>query len=314
MHGNARLTPLGRLTLVLRIEAGSPAAHVAEEMGVSRSTAYKWWNRWLTEGVDGLVDRPSVARSHPRKTPLALEAAIVELRRTLKLGPLRIGARLGVPASTVHRVLVRLGMNRLAWMDRPTGEDIRRINTTRPGELVHLDVKKLGRIPVGGGWRVRGIGYEGQFSRKRQVGYSFVHSAIDAYTRIAYSEVLADERGVTAAGFWRRAHLFFAGYGITIEAVLTDNGSCYKSNIFDAALAGVEHRRTRPRRPQTNGKVERFNRTLLDEWAYVRPYNSDVERIAALDDWLHLYNHHRHHTAIGGTPASRVHNAAGQHN
>src|SRR4051812_3084366 len=155
MHGNARLTPLGRLTLVLRMEAGSPAAHVAEEMGISRSTAYKWWHRWEGEGVDGLVDRPSVARAHPHRTAPELEAAIAELRRTLKLGPLRIAARLGVPASTVHRVLVRLGMNRLAWMDRPTGEVIRRIPTRYPGELVHVDVKKLGRIPIGGGWRVR---------------------------------------------------------------------------------------------------------------------------------------------------------------
>jgi len=313
VHGNARLTPLGRLTLVLRIEAGSPAAHVAEEMGISRSTAYKWWNRWVAEGTDGLVDRPSVARSHPRRTGSAVEAAIAELRRTLKLGPLRISARLGVPASTVHRVLVRLGMNRLAWMDRPTGEVIRRINTTRPGELVHLDVKKLGRIPVGGGWRVRGVGYPGQFSRQRQVGYSYVHSAIDGHTRLAYSEVLNDERGATAAAFWLRARSFFAGYGIEIDTVLTDNGSCYVAQVFNDALGGTEHRRTRPRRPQTNGKVERFNRTLLDEWAYVRPYSSDAERVAALDEWLHLYNHHRHHTAIGGPPVSRVNNAARQH-
>jgi len=312
MHGNARLTPLGRLTLVMRIEAGSPAAHVAEEMGISRSTAYKWWNRWLTEGVDGLVDRPSVARSHPHKTAPALEAAIAELRRTLKLGPLRIAARLGVPASTVHRVLVRLGMNRLAWMDRPTGEVIRRIATTRPGELVHVDVKKLGRIPADGGWRFRGNAFEGRYSRKRKVGYSYVHSAIDGHTRLAYSEVLADEKGVTAGAFWQRARSFFAGYDIEVEAVLTDNGCCYK-RAFDAVLDGIEHRRTRPRRPQTNGKVERFNRTLLDEWAYVRPYASDDERIAALDEWLHLYNHHRHHTALGGPPITRVHNAAGQH-
>lgn len=312
MHGNARLTPLGRLTLVLRIEAGSPAAHVAEEMGISRSTAYKWWRRWVDEGPDGLVDRPSVARSHPHKTPESLEAAIAELRRTLKLGPLRIAARLGVPASTVHRVLVRLGMNRLAWMDRPTGEVIRRIVTSRPGELVHVDVKKLGRIPDGGGWKVRGVGYPGHGSRKRQVGYSYVHSAVDGHTRLAYSEVLSDEKGVTAGAFWQRARSFFAGYGITVEAVLTDNGCCYK-RAFDAALDGEEHRRTRPRRPQTNGKVERFNRTLLDEWAYVRPYSSDGERIAALDDWLHVYNHHRHHTALGGPPVSAVSNAAGQH-
>ena len=312
MHGNARLTPLGRLTLVMRIEAGSPAAHVAEEMGISRSTAYKWWHRWVDEGVDGLVDRPSVARSHPHKTSPELEAVIAELRRTLKLGPLRIAARLGVPASTVHRVLVRLGMNRLAWMDRPTGEIIRRITTTRPGELVHVDVKKLGRIPDGGGWRVRGTDYPGRWVRANKVGYSYVHTAIDGHTRLAYSEVLNDERGVTAGAFWQRARSFFTGHGITVDAVLTDNGSSYK-RAFDAALDGIEHRHTRPRRPQTNGKVERFNRTLLDEWAYVRPYSSDAERIAALDDWLHLYNHHRHHTAIGGPPIARVHKGAGQH-
>ena len=313
MHGNARLTPLGRLTLVLRIEAGRPVAHVAKEMGVSRPTAYKWWRRWLESGLEGLVDRASRAHRCPHRTSAAMEAAVEELRRELKLGPARIAARLGLNASTVHRVLCRLGLNRLAWLDRPTGEVIRRIDTHSPGELVHIDVKKLGRIPDGGGWRVHGAGYEGHFLRSRRPGYAFVHSAVDGHTRLAYSEVLTDEKGATAAGFWSRASSFFAHYGITIGSVLTDNGSCYRSDAFAAALGPTKHRRTRPRRPQTNGKVERFNRTLLDEWAYVRPYTSEAERTAALDDWLHLYNHHRHHTAIDGSPINRVGNVIGHY-
>jgi transposase InsO family protein len=299
--------------MVMRIESGRPVAHVAAEMGISRPTAYKWWHRWQADGLGGLVDRSSRAHRCPHRTAASVEAAIVEIRQALKLGPVRIGERLGVPASTVHRVLSRFGMNRLAWMDRPTGRVIRRIETHHPGELVHVDIKKLGRIPTGGGWRVRGIGYEGQFSRKRQVGYGYVHSAVDGHTRLAYSEVLNDERGVTAAAFWQRARAFFAGYAIDVEAVLTDNGSCYLSRVFNAELGSIEHRRTRPRHPQTNGKVERFNRTLLDEWAYVRPYDSEAERIAALDDWLHLYNHHRTHPAIGGPPISQVNDPAGHY-
>ena len=314
MHGNARLTPVGRLTMVLRIESGRPVAHVAAEMGISRPTAYKWWHRWQADGVEGLVDRSSRPRSCPHQSPPELEAEIVELRRTLKLGPVRIGARLGVPASTVHRVLVRLGLNRLAWIDRPTGRVIRRIHTDRPGQLVHVDIKKLGRIPDGGGWRTRGRGYNGDFARGRRVGFAYVHTAIDGHTRLAYSEVLPNEQGVTAAGFWSRAHQFLADHNITVEAVLTDNGSCYRSRLWAQALGDIEHRRTRPRRPQTNGKVERFNRTLLDEWAYVRPYASEAERVAALDDWLHLYNHHRHHTAIAGPPISRVNDLPGHYN
>jgi transposase InsO family protein len=314
MHGNARLTPVGRLTMVLRIEAGRPIAHVAAEMGISRPTAYKWWSRWQVDGVDGLVDRSSRPRSCPHQTDSATEAAIGELRRELKLGPVRIGARLGVPASTVHRVLVRLGLNRLAWLDRPTGQVIRRITTDHPGELIHVDIKKLGRIPDGGGWRTHGRGYDGHYLRSRRPGFGFIHTAIDGHSRLAYSEVLADEQGATAARFWARANRFFTDHDITIEAVLTDNGSCYRSRAWAAALGEIEHRRTRPRRPQTNGKVERFNRTLLEEWAYVRPYDSEAERVAALDDWLHLYNHHRHHTAIGGPPISRVNDLPGHYN
>jgi transposase InsO family protein len=299
--------------MVLRIEGGRPVAHVAAEMGISRPTAYKWWRRWKAEGVDGLVDRSSRPWSCPHRSSPEVEAAIGELRESLKLGPVRIAARLGVPASTVHRVLVRLGLNRLCWLDRPTGRTIRRIHTDRPGELVHVDIKKLGRIPPGGGWRTRGRGYPGDGTRRRQVGFAFIHTAIDAHSRLAYSEILADERGATAAAFWSRAHAFMARHGISVDAVLTDNGSCYRSDRWGDALDGIEHRRTRPRRPQTNGKVERFNRTLLDEWAYVRPYASDAERAAALDDWLHTYNHHRHHTAIGGPPISRVNDLPGHY-
>jgi len=313
MHGNARLAPLGRLTMVLRIEAGRPVAHVAAEMGVSRPTAYKWWRRWQAEGVDGLVDRSSRPHRCPHRTPAPIEAQILELRTTLKHGPARIGLQLGVPASTVHRVLCRLGMNRLVWMDRPTGRVIRRIRTDRPGELVHVDVKKLGRIPDGGGWRAHGRQAVRIGRDRRARGMSYVHSAIDAHSRLAFSKVLDDERGPTCAAFWHSAHEFFAAHGITVEAVLTDNAKNYTGLDFTDALAGIEHRRIRPYRPQTNGKVERFNRTLLDEWAYVRVYDSDDERIAALDDWLHLYNHHRGHTAIGGPPISRVNDPAGQY-
>lgn len=197
-------------------------------------------------------------------------------------------------------------------MDRPTGQVIRRIHTDRPGELVHVDVKKLGRIPPGGGWRGLGRGIAAHQSKNR-VGYDFVHSAVDAYSRLAYSEILIDERGPTCAGFWGRAEAFFAAHGITVEAVLTDNAKNYLGKDFTAALGVISHRRIRYRRPQTNGKVERFNRTLLDEWAYARVYTSNDQRRRALDRWLHLYNHHRGHTALRGeAPISRT-NLPGQH-
>ena len=264
MHGNARLTPVGRLTLVLRIETGRPVAHVAAEMGISRPTAYKWWRRWLAEGAEGLEDRSSRPRRCPHQTPARVEDRIVRIRQRRKLGPARIASIVGVPASTVHRVLCRHGMNRLAWMDRPTGQVIRRIHTDRPGELVHIDVKKLGRIPPGGGWRM--LGRENvNHHRYTRVGYDYVHSAIDAHSRLAYSEILPNEQGPTCAAFWERASHFFAEHDIRVDAVLTDNARNYLGKHFTRALDGIEHRRIRKRRPQTNGKVERFNRTLLDE-------------------------------------------------
>jgi len=197
-------------------------------------------------------------------------------------------------------------------MDRPTGRIIRRYERETPGELIHIDIKKLGRIPPGGGWRVRGIEYKGH---KQALGYDFVHAAVDDHSRVAYAEVLGDERAETAIAFWQRADAWLRSIGITPRAVMTDNGSAYRSYAFRDALRNLEHIRTRPYRPQTNGKVERFNRTLLDEWAYVRPYRSDGQRMRALARWLHLYNHHRCHTALGGSaPISRVNNLPGHYN
>ena len=326
VHGNARLTPAGRLTLCDRIASGRPVAHVAAEMGVSRATAHKWWRRFLAEGVVGLVDRSSRPLSSPRRVPRAVERRIERLRRREKLGPVRIGHRLGMPASTVHRVLVRLGLARLAWLDRPTGRVIRRYERDRPGELVHVDVKKLGKIRRGGGWRLLGV--EHPIARANQnagkkrdgsgrVGYDYVHSAVDDHSRLAYSEVLPDETGTTCAAFLRRAGAFFAAHGITVERVMTDNAMAYRnSREFHAVVAdlGAVQRFTRPFRPQTNGKVERFNRTLQEEWAYRRLFTSSAHRAAALDKWLHTYNHHRAHTALGGlAPIDRVNNLAGHY-
>lgn len=315
MHRNARLTPAGRLLLCQRIEAGWPVAHAAHSMGISRDRAYVWWRRYRAEGVAGLEDRSSRPRRSPNRTRPAKERQVVRLRQKKGLGPARIAGMVGMPASTVHRVLVRHRLNRLDHLDRVSRVPIRRMTAARPGELVHVDIKKLGRIPKGGGWRLHGRAHRpGDISKKKtQIGYAYVHSAIDAHSRLAYSEVLTDEQGATAAGFWARAQAFFADHHITVERVLTDNGSCYRSNDFNQALGTARHTFTRPYRPQTNGKAERFNRTLLAEWAYARPWTSDGQRTRALTAWLHLYNHHRHHTAIGCPPIRRVSNLPGHY-
>ena len=313
-HANARLTPISRFTLVSRIESGRAVAHVAAEMGVSRPTAYKWWRRWQSEGLDGLIDRSCRPKSCPHQTPPDIEAQVIALRQELKRGPARLAPIVGLPASTIYQILRRHGLNRLAWMDRTTGRVIRRIHTDHPGELVHVDVKKLGRIPDGGGWRIHGRGAVSKGRDKRSKGMACVHSAIDAHSRLAFSEIHDDEKGPTCAAFWTRAAAFFESYGINhIEAVLTDNAKNYTGKDFTAALGDIKHRRIRPRRPQTNGKVERFNRTLLEEWAYARPWYSDQQRTNGLDAFLHTYNHHRHHTAIDGPPITRVNNLPTQY-
>lgn len=317
VHRNAPLTPEGRLRLCQRIQAGWPVAHAAESMNISRDRAYVWWRRYQAEGPAGLYDRSSRPHRSPATTRPARERRIVSLRTRRGLGPARIAGIVRMPASTVHRVLVRHGLNRLDHLDRATREPIRRIEMSRPGELVHVDIKKIGRIPKGGGWRLHGRAVFNTTVRrtkwKNPIGYAFVHSAVDGYTRLAYSEVLGDERSATAVAFWHRAVAFFVAHGIIVERVLTDNGSAYISREFNAALEGVAHTYTRPHRPQTNGKVERFNRTLLAEWAYARPWTSDGQRTRGLDRWLHTYNHHRHHTAIGGPPVSRVSNLPGHY-
>jgi transposase InsO family protein len=317
MHRNARLTPAGRRLLCERIETGWPVAHAAAAMGISRDRAYVWWRRYQVEGLSGLEDRSSRPRRCPKQTRPALERRIITLRQNRGLGPARIAGILGCPASTVHRVLVRRGLNRLDHLDRATRVPIRRIEMSRPGELVHLDIKKLGKIPKGGGWRIHGRTARPSTHRTRKaaIGYAFVHSAVDGYSRLAYSEVLDDEKSVTNLAFWARATSFFESHGITIERVLTDNGGCYRSRDFAAELAraSIVHTFTRPYRPATNGKVERLNRTLLNEWAYARPWSSEGQRTRALARWLHIYNHHRYHTAIGGPPVSRVSNLVGSY-
>jgi transposase InsO family protein len=243
---------------------------------------------------------------------------------TRRWGPARIGFHLGLHPSTVHRVLSRWKLARLRWLDRPTGRVIRRYEHPHPGDLIHLDVKKLGRIPDGGGHRAlsrtaaarnkRATTTHRRANGTPVIGYHFLHTALDDHSRLAYSEILPNERGYTAAAFWARANSYFSRCGIAARRVLTDNGNCYRSAAFAAALAstGTLHQRTRPYRPQTNGKVERFHRTLADEWAYARPYRSDTERCQAYPTWLHTYNHHRGHTALAGNPpASRVTNLSG---
>ena len=317
LHAKAALTPSGRLLLCQRIAGGRPVAHVAAEMGVARTTAYKWWHRFRDEGVAGLVDRSS--RPHRiHRIPGHVEARIEELRRDRKWGPLRIAAALDMSSSTVRRVLVRRGLARLAWLDRPTGRVIRRYERDRAGDLVHVDVKKLGRIPVGGGWRLQGRNYETKRRRDVQrVGFDYIHSCVDDHSRLAYSEVLGDERGPTCAAFLRRAAGWFSELGIPIERVMTDNARNYRAAaVFRAAVAELGARQlfTPPYRPQVNGKVERFNRTLLEEWTYVRPYICNEERSELLPSYLHSYNHHRSHTALGSRPPiSRVRNVPAQY-
>ncbi len=286
-------------------------------MNVSRDTAYKWWRRYLAD-PDGSwwIDRSSRPLRSPAQTRRKIERKILSLRRNKKLGPARIAGRLEMAPSTVHAVLARNGVSKLAWMDRPTGQVIRRYEHDKPGDLVHVDIKKLGKIPAGGGWRARGRGYAGNGKTRGRTGYCYVHSAVDDHSRLAYSEIHDDEKACTAVGFWRRARAFFADHGITVKAVLTDNGSCYRSNDWLQELAGggATPRFIRPYRPQTNGKVERFNRTLLEEWAYVRKYSSEAERRRRLAHWLHTYNHHRCHTALGGQPPiTRVDNVSGHY-
>lgn len=316
-HANALLTPRGRLALArcVVVERWS-LRRAAERFQVSVPTAARWAARYRESGEAGMHDRSSRPHRSPRRTPQRQERRIIKLRVLRRWGPARIGYHLGIHPSTVHRVLSRYRLARLTWLDRPTGRVIRRYEHERPGDLVHVDIKKLGRIPDGGGHRFVGRVQGQRNTGSSRPGYAYLHNAVDDYSRLAYTEILSDERKETAAGFWLRANEFFNSCGITVARVLTDNGSCYRSAAFAQALGErITHKRTRPYTPRTNGKVERFNRTMLDEWAYARPYRSEAERIAAFPAWLHTYNHHRGHTALAGQPpASRVTNLSGQNN
>lgn len=312
MHANAPLTPTGRRILCERIAKGRPVAHVAREMGVSRPTAYKWWHRFCEGGEAALVDRRSVPHSSPTRLPQRRERRIVGLRVNRRWGPARIAGHLRLQRSTVWRVLVRYGISRLGDLDPPSGRRIRRYERKVPGELVHVDIKKLGRIPDGGGWRAHGRSRRDQSQR---VGYTYLHSAVDDHSRLAYSEFCPDEKGNTCIAFMHRARQWFAEHGITIQAVMTDNGVGYTSRVFSDTLEanGIRQLRIRPYRPQTNGKVERYQRTLATEWAYTRVWTSNQQREDHLVDWLHQYNHHRYHTALDGPPISRVNNLREQY-
>jgi len=311
------------------VDEGWPPTAVAKMFMVSPVTARKWAARLRAEGPAGMSDRSSRPRSIPNRTPPEVVRLIVRLRWRRPLGPAQIAAELGLPASTVHAVLVRCRINRLSRIDRVSGEPIRRYQHEYPGSLIHVDVTKFGNIPDGGGWRYLGK-QQGDRNRSATVartgtprspgrhpllGTAFVHTVIDDHSRVAYVEICADEKAITAIGVLERATAWFANRGVTVERVLSDNGSAYKSHAWRDACAelGIRHKRTRPYRPQTNGKIERFHRTLADGWAYARFYESENQRRDALPGWLHFYNHHRLHTAIGGPPISRLNNLPGHH-
>ena len=287
-----------------------PKSHIAAAMGVSRNCVKKWIDRFTDEGEAGLSDRSSRPHRMPARTPAGLEQQIIEVRQRERRGPDWIGAELGVPARTVSRVLARHGVPRLASLDPITGEVIRASKVTavryereRPGELVHMDVKKLGRIPDGGGWKAFGRG-QGNRHRDHRVGFDYVHSLVDDHSRLAYSEVLPDEKGPTCAAFLERAIGYFADHGITrIERLMTDNAWAYRWSLRDlCAAGGIKQVFIRAHCPWQNGKVERLNRTLLTEWAYRRVFLTNDERSAALAPWLEHYNTQRRHSALGGLP------------
>jgi transposase InsO family protein len=327
-HANAALTPRQRLRLARQVvDEGWSVSAAANYFRVSYPTAAKWARRYVELGPEGMFDRSSRPHTHPNKTPQPVVKRIVHLRIKKRLGPVQISGRLGMPASTVHAVLVRCKLNRLTHVDVKTGEPARRYEHEKPGALIHVDVKKLGNIPDGGGWRLVGRA-QGRRNRaatpgtarnaygKPKLGHAFVHTVIDDNSRVAYAEIHDDERTETAVGVLQRAVSWFADRGITVERVLSDNGPAYRSHAWRDVCSelGIKPKRTRPYRPQTNGKIERFHRTLNDGWAFSRHYSSESARRSALPAWLHFYNHHRPHTAIGKLPPiSRISNNLAGH-
>ena len=314
-HRNAPLTPEGRKRLIERCRT-RPIAHVAAEMGISRATASKWVNRYRRYGEPGLIDRSSAPARQPAATPGQLVKRIEAMRREHKWSASRIAFELhqdGTPVGrrTITRLLAQLGLNRRKFID-PNGETNRepqKIIAERPGHMVHIDVKKTGRIPDGGGWRAHGKNSAEAKAVARtktrgvKTGYVFLHSAIDGYSRLAYTEALPDEKAVTAVAFLDRARAWFAAHGITqLERIVTDNGSCYRAAAFADAIGDSRHQRITPYTPRHNGKIERYNRILAEEFLYARVWHSEHERAAALEVWNRHYNYHRPHGAHGGQP------------
>ena len=335
-HANAALTPVQRLRIGrLVVEDSASISYAAHVFNVSWPTAKRWGERYrqVAQLGDGQVcakdmaDRSSRPEFSPTRTPQPLVRKIVHLRWHKRLGPVGIASALAVPASTVYDVLVRCRVNRLSHIDRRTGEVVRRYEHDHPGSLIHVDVKKLGNIPDGGGWRFVGrkqggrnragtAGKPRSRNHEAQMGAAFVHTVIDDHSRVAYAEIHNDEKAVTAVGVLRRAVAWFAARGVRVERVLSDNGSAYKSRLWKATCAElrITAKHTRPYRPQTNGKIERFHRTLADGWAFTRHYPSEQARRNALPAWIHQYNHHRLHTAIGKVPPiARLTNLPGQY-
>lgn len=307
-HPNARTTVYARKLIVERYLAGWPQARIAEQMGVSRATVSKWVNRYRAEGWDGLHDRSCRPHTTPTRTPAAVEAQILALREQERRGAVYLAGELGLPASTVGRVLARHRVPHLAAIDPITGTEVRRRHSgiryehPRPGDLLHIDVKKLGRVPDGGGWRLHGRKEE---VRGRGNGYDYLHVAVDDHSRVAYIEALPDERDATCAGFLYRAVTWFHEHGVRVLRILTDNAKVYRVGGHWRAVCvalGIRRRFTKPGCPWTNGKAERLNRTLLTEFAYARAWMSNTDRLAALDSWVTRYNTRRAHSAIGGRP------------
>ena len=313
-HRTARLNPFGRQLLIDRVLGeGWTVATAAEAQGISRATGHKWVRRYRLEGSAGLVDRSSRPRHSPRATPAQEVERIVAARLTWRWGPDRLGPLLGHPASTVGAVLRRSGLPRLADLDRPTGLPVRRYEVCHPGALVHQDHKKLGRIPDGGGHRSLGRSTEAR-RLKGGLGYDHFEVIVDDRSRRSVVVHVPDETGASAATALAQALAVFAADGIAVERVLTDNGVAYRSNAYRAILGERRHSRTRPYRPQTNGKAERFIGTLIREWAYARPYRSNAERLEALPVFVDFYNQGRPHTALGGlSPSAVVNNVRGDH-
>ncbi len=312
-HANARTTVYARKLIVARVLAGHRPGEVAKQLGISRQTVHKWLRRWRAEGAAGLADRSSRPHRIPRRTSPETVARIIAARREHHAGPLRLAALLGLAASTIGAVLARAGLPRLAEVDRLTGELLRgrrhsdrRYEREHPGDLLHVDVMKLGRIPAGGGWRVHGRAATVDHRHKPiPIGFDYVHVAIDDHTRLAYVEVLPDERVDACAGFLTRAVAWLAAHGIVVRRVLTDNAMSYRRGrgwIAACTELGIARRFIQPGCPWTNGKAERFNRTLRTEWAYATAWTTNDQRTAALDGWLTYYNTARSHSALGGHP------------